>query len=143
MGQVLSEGEVDALLKGVGEGEVQTETDQVDEVTGVTAYDLTSQEKIIAGRLPTLDIVNQMFSRLFRQTFSGMLRKAVEVNAVSTDTVKFSHSGYRQSNVFPVISSNVFGHVTKSSGSQRCIHGHGQVWRIPALVTYSRQSPYF
>ena len=75
MGEVLSEGEVDALLKGVGEGEVQTETDQVDNVTGVTAYDLTSQEKIIAGRLPTLDIINQMFSRLFRQTFSGMLRK--------------------------------------------------------------------
>ena len=89
MGQVLSEGEVDALLKGVGEGEVPTESDQPDEVTGVTEYDLTSQEKIIAGRLPTLDIINQMFSRLFRQTFSGMLRKAVEVNAVSTDTVKF------------------------------------------------------
>jgi flagellar motor switch protein FliM len=89
MGQVLSEGEVDALLKGVGEGEVPVETDQVDDVSGVTAYDLTSQEKIIAGRLPTLDIINQMFSRLFRQSFSGMLRKAVEVNAVSTDTVKF------------------------------------------------------
>ena len=89
MGQVLSEGEVDALLKGVGEGEIPTETDQLDDVSGVTAYDLTSQEKIIAGRLPTLDIINQMFSRLFRQSFSGMLRKAVEVNAVSTDTVKF------------------------------------------------------
>ncbi len=89
MGQVLSEGEVDALLKGVGEGEISTETDQVDELTGVSEYDLTSQEKIIAGRLPTLDIINQMFSRLFRQSFGGMLRKAVEVNAVSTDTVKF------------------------------------------------------
>ena len=89
MGQVLSEGEVDALLKGVGEGEVPTEMDQADEVAGVTTYDLTSQEKIIAGRLPTLDIINQMFSRLFRQSFSGMIRKAVEVNAVSTDTVKF------------------------------------------------------
>ena len=89
MGQVLSEGEVDALLKGVGEGEIPTETDQLDDVSGVTTYDLTSQEKIIAGRLPTLDIINQMFSRLFRQSFSGMLRKAVEVNAVSTDTVKF------------------------------------------------------
>ena len=89
MGQVLSEGEVDALLKGVGEGDIPTETDQIDDVSGVAAYDLTSQEKIIAGRLPTLDIINQMFSRLFRQTFSGMLRKAVEVNAVSTDTVKF------------------------------------------------------
>ena len=63
MGQVLSEGEVDALLKGVGEGEVQTETYQVDAVTGVTPYDLTSQEKIIAGRLPTQYSVNQMFSR--------------------------------------------------------------------------------
>ena len=89
MGQVLSEGEVDALLKGVGEGEVTTGADQVDELTGVSEYDLTSQEKIIAGRLPTLDIINQMFSRLFRQSFGGMLRKAVEVNAVSTDTVKF------------------------------------------------------
>ena len=89
MGQVLSEGEVDALLKGVSEGEVQTESDQPEEETGITPYDLTSQEKIIAGRLPTLDIINQMFSRLFRQTFSGMLRKAAEVNAVSTDTVKF------------------------------------------------------
>ena len=89
MGQVLSEGEVDALLKGVGEGEIPTEMDQADEVAGVTTYDLTSQEKIIAGRLPTLDIINQMFSRLFRQSFSGMIRKAVEVNAVSTDTVKF------------------------------------------------------
>ena len=89
MGQVLSEGEVDALLKGVGEGDVETETDQIDELTGVSEYDLTSQEKIIAGRLPTLDIINQMFSRLFRQSFGGMLRKAVEVNAVSTDTVKF------------------------------------------------------
>ena len=71
MGQVLSEGEVDALLKGVSEGEVKTETDQTEECDGVTPYDLTSQEKIIAGRLPTLDIINQMFSRLFRQTFSG------------------------------------------------------------------------
>ena len=43
MGQVLSEGEVDALLKGVSEGEVQTGTDQPDEMTGVTPYDLTSQ----------------------------------------------------------------------------------------------------
>jgi flagellar motor switch protein FliM len=65
MGQVLSEGEVDALLKGVGDGEVNVETDQVDELTGVSEYDLTSQEKIIAGRLPTLDIINQMFSRYF------------------------------------------------------------------------------
>lgn len=89
MSQVLSQGEVDALLRGVSEGEVDTETDQPEEVSGVTPYDLTSQEKIIRGRLPTLDIINQMFSRLFRNTFSGLLRKPADVSTVSTDTVKF------------------------------------------------------
>ncbi len=89
MGEVLSQGEVDALLRGVSEGEVETESDQPEEVSGVTPYDLTSQEKNIRGRLPTLDIINQMFSSLFRNTFSSMLRKAADVSTVSTDTIKF------------------------------------------------------
>ncbi len=89
MGEILSQGEVDALLRGVSEGEVETESDQPEEVSGVTPYDLTSQEKIIRGRLPTLDIINQMFSSLFRNTFSSMLRKAADVSTVSTDTIKF------------------------------------------------------
>ncbi len=89
MGEILSQGEVDALLRGVSEGEVETESDRPEEVSGVTPYDLTSQEKIIRGRLPTLDIINQMFSSLFRNTFSSMLRKAADVSTVSTDTIKF------------------------------------------------------
>jgi len=90
MSEVLSQGEVDALLRGVGDGEIETETDQAPEdESGVVPYDLTSQEKIIRGRLPTLDIINQMFSRLFRNTFSAMMRKSVDVSTVSTDTIKF------------------------------------------------------
>ena len=90
MSEVLSQGEVDALLRGVGDGEVETETDEAPEnETGVVPYDLTSQEKIIRGRLPTLDIINQMFSRLFRNTFSTLMRKSVDVSTVSTDTIKF------------------------------------------------------
>ena len=90
MSEVLSQGEVDALLRGVGDGEVETETDKgPEEVTGVVPYDLTSQEKSIRGRLPTLDIINQMFSRLFRNTFSALMRRSAEVSTVSTDTIKF------------------------------------------------------
>jgi len=89
MSQVLSQGEVDALLRGVGDGDVETETDTPEEVSGVVPYDLTSQEKIIRGRLPTLDIINQMFSRLFRNSFSGLMRKSVDVSTVSTDSLKF------------------------------------------------------
>ena len=59
MEHVLSKGEVDALLRGVSEGQVETETDAPEEVRGVVPYDLTSQEKIVRGRLPTLDIINQ------------------------------------------------------------------------------------
>ena len=89
-GEVLSQGEVDALLRGVGDGEVATETDEgPDTETGVVPYDLTSQEKIIRGRLPTLDIINQMFSRLFKNSFSTLMRKSINVNTVSTDTIKF------------------------------------------------------
>ena len=90
MSEVLSQGEVDALLRGVNEGDVETETDQPEEVPGVVPYDLTSQEKVIRGRLPTLDIINQMFSRLFRNTFSSLMRKPVDVSTVSTDTIKFA-----------------------------------------------------
>ncbi len=90
MSEVLSQGEVDALLRGVGDGEVETQTDEAtEEVSGIVPYDLTSQEKIIRGRLPTLDIINQMFSRLFRNTFSTLMRKSVDVSTVSTDTIKF------------------------------------------------------
>ncbi len=90
MSEVLSQGEVDALLRGVGDGEIETEKDEApEEVSGVVTYDLTSQEKIIRGRLPTLDIINQMFSRLFKNTFSTLMRKSVNVSTVSTDTIKF------------------------------------------------------
>ena len=90
MSEVLSQGEVDALLRGVGDGEIETEKDEApEEVSGVVTYDLTSQEKIIRGRLPSLDIINQMFSRLFKNTFSTLMRKSVNVSTISTDTIKF------------------------------------------------------
>ncbi|MEE9498782.1 MAG: flagellar motor switch protein FliM [Nitrospinaceae bacterium] len=85
----MSKGEVDALLRGVGEGQIETETDVPEEVSGVVPYDLTSQEKIVRGRLPTLDIINQMFSRLFRNSFSSLMRKSADISTVSTDSLKF------------------------------------------------------
>ncbi len=89
MSQVLSQDEVKALLRGVSDGDIETEAEDVGEVAGVVAYDLASQERIIRGRMPTLDIINQRFSSLFRNSLSTALRKELDVGAVSTDTVKF------------------------------------------------------
>ncbi|MBI3581824.1 MAG: flagellar motor switch protein FliM, partial [Nitrospinae bacterium] len=89
MSQVLSQDEVDALLRGVSDGEIETEAEDVGGGSGVVAYDLTSQERIIRGRMPTMDIINQRFSRLFRNSLSTALRKVLDVSAVSVDTIKF------------------------------------------------------
>ncbi len=89
MSEILSQDEVDSLLRGVNEGEVETETDQLERGASVTPYDFTRQEKRICGRLPMLDTINRKFSQLFRNTFSSMLRKSANMRVVSTDIVKF------------------------------------------------------
>jgi len=89
MGQVLSQEEVDALLRGVSDGEIETESEEVVDPSGVIPYDLTSQERIIRGRMPTLEIINQRFARLFRTSISAALRRVVDVSPISIDMVKF------------------------------------------------------
>ncbi len=89
MGQILSQDEVDTLLRGVTDGEIETETDEVADPSGIVSYDLTSQERIIRGRMPTLEIIYQRFSRLFRSSLSTMVRRVVDVSLVSSDMIKF------------------------------------------------------
>ena len=65
--EILSQEEVDALLRGVGDGELETETDEIAEnISGVEHFDLTTQGKLKPCRLPTLNIINQMFCKLFQ-----------------------------------------------------------------------------
>ena len=89
MAKILTQDEVDALLKGMGGGEVETETDNSSGEEGVTPYDLTNQDRIIRGRMPTLEIINDRFARFFRQTMSTALRKVIDISAFSIDMIKF------------------------------------------------------
>lgn len=89
MANILSQEEVDALLRGISGGEIETETVDLYGPSDVMTYDLTSQDRIIRGRMPTLDMTSEKFARLFRGTLSSMLRKVTSVSAVSTDMLKF------------------------------------------------------
>jgi flagellar motor switch protein FliM len=89
MNQFLSQDEVDALLRGIGDGDVATEQDDTDLGDGVRSYDLTNQERIIRGRMPTLEIVNQKLARQLRAALSGTLRRVVDVNALNMQMIKF------------------------------------------------------
>jgi len=93
MGQILSQEEVDALLKGVVGGDVETETAMLSEKDGEDAllYDFAAQDKVIRGRMPSLDAINDRFARFFRNTVSNMLRRMVDITPVSLDTLKFGN----------------------------------------------------
>jgi len=90
--QILSQNEIDALLSAVNEGELELDDGIVEaeeELAPVVKYDLLSQDRIIRGRMPTLDIINDRFARQFRITLSNSLRKIVQVNVESTSLMKY------------------------------------------------------
>ncbi len=87
--KVLSQDEVDALMRGMDSGEVETDPPVDDDQTGARAYDLTSQERILRGRMPTFEMINDRFSRLQGVSWSNFLRKPVEFSPVATDIIKF------------------------------------------------------
>src|SRR6187402_1892693 len=98
MSQVLSQSEVDALLAAVSDGEVAAGGEGGAAAAGgapaqpdknVVVYDLTTQDRIIRGRLPQLDVIYERFMRSFRVSLSSALRKIATLNHASTDFLKF------------------------------------------------------
>ncbi|TAN44321.1 MAG: flagellar motor switch protein FliM [Nitrospirae bacterium] len=87
MEDILSQDEVDALLKGISDGDVETE--KVEEVSGVKLYDFSGQEKIVRGRMPSLDIANERLARNFRLSLSAAIRHMVDVTNVNVNITKF------------------------------------------------------
>ena len=89
MNKILAQDEVDALLRGLSGGDIESETDEAVDEDGVIAFDLANQDRIIRGRMPVLEIVNDRFSRLCTNALSNSLRKRVELNPLSIDMTKF------------------------------------------------------
>lgn len=92
---VLSQDEIDALLHGVDGGDVDTDADEGDE--SARGYDFNSQERIVRGRLPTLEMINERFARNFRISLFNLLRRNAELSVSGVQMLKFSeyvHSLY-------------------------------------------------
>jgi len=91
MASVLAQEEVDALLQGVASDDlgIEEEEDEEYDPTEIVPFDLTAQDRIIRGRMPTLEIIHDRFVRLFRLTLSNALRKVVDISVRSTELIKF------------------------------------------------------
>ncbi|MES2017402.1 MAG: flagellar motor switch protein FliM [Pseudomonadota bacterium] len=84
----LSQEEVDALLKGVN-GD-QDDAAAPEETSGVRTYNLATQERIVRGRMPTLEIINERFARLLRVGLFNFLRRSAEISVGSVRVSKYS-----------------------------------------------------
>ncbi len=84
----LSQEEVDVLLRGVS-GDAE-EAPQDAESAGIRTYNLATQERIVRGRMPTLEIINERFARLFRIGLFNFLRRTAEVSVGPVRVSKYS-----------------------------------------------------
>ncbi len=87
---LLSQDEIDALLHGVDDGAIETESDVPPEVEGALTYDFASQDRIVRGRLPTLEMINERFARSFRTSLFNMLRRSPDITVSGIQMFKFS-----------------------------------------------------
>ncbi len=87
MQDLLSQDEIDALLHGVDEGDIEPEEDI--DAAGVKAYDLTSNDRIVRGRMPTLEMINERFARYTRISMFNFLRRSADVASGGVQIMKF------------------------------------------------------
>ncbi len=86
---LLSQDEIDALLHGVDDGDVEVDDDE-DSPDGMRSYDFNSEDRIVRGRMPTLEMVNERFARYLRISLFNMLRRSADVSIRGVQMLKFN-----------------------------------------------------
>ncbi len=86
---LLSQDEIDALLHGVSSNDIDTDDEEFADGEARN-YDFTTQDRIVRGRMPTLEMVNERYARLFRISIFNMLRRSAEISVGGVQMLKFS-----------------------------------------------------
>ncbi len=87
--QILSQDEVDALLQGITGESQKLEADEAPS-GGVRNYDIASQERIVRGRMPTMEIINERFARNIRIGLFNFIRRSPEISIGGIKVQKYS-----------------------------------------------------
>ncbi|MGC4029241.1 MAG: flagellar motor switch protein FliM [Steroidobacteraceae bacterium] len=90
MSEVLEQDEIDALLHGVNSGAVDTGPKPPQDPGVARNYDFSTQTRIVRGRMPTLEMINERLARSLRLSILGMLRRSPEVSVVGISTPKYA-----------------------------------------------------
>ncbi|AKJ94989.1 MULTISPECIES: flagellar motor switch protein FliM [Thioalkalivibrio] len=110
---ILSQDEIDALLHGVDEGDVETE-DPYPSDGEAREFNFATQDRIVRGRMPTLEMINERFARQLRVRLFNVLRRSAEISVVGTRITKFSE--YMHSLFVPTSLNLVRAHPLHGTG---------------------------
>ncbi|WP_024327421.1 flagellar motor switch protein FliM [Thioalkalivibrio sp. AKL19] len=110
---ILSQDEIDALLHGVDEGDVETE-DPYPSDGQAREFNFATQDRIVRGRMPTLEMINERFARHLRVRLFNVLRRSAEISVVGTRITKFSE--YMHSLFVPTSLNLVRAHPLHGTG---------------------------
>ena len=86
--KILDQAEIDALIHGVDTGVVDTAA--VAAPDEARSYDFNNQMRIVRGRMPTLEMINERFARIFRVSLYNLLRRSPEISVQQIQVKKFS-----------------------------------------------------
>ncbi len=86
--KILDQAEIDALIHGVDSGAVNTTPEPAP--NEVRSYDFNNQMRIVRGRMPTLEMINERFARIFRASLYNLLRRSPEISVQQIQVKKFS-----------------------------------------------------
>lgn len=90
MEQILSQDEVDALLKGISGGDIEEPEESVsNEDLDLQVYDFTRQQNIVQFKMPAMEVVNDTFLRLIRTSLANALRRVIDITAVPVELERF------------------------------------------------------
>ncbi len=91
MNQVLTQDEINSLLRGLSDGEIEQDSVQTNDPNAVNAkkFDLANQERIIRGRMPTMELIHDRFARQFRTSLAKFLGRTCFANVGGIEMIKF------------------------------------------------------
>ena len=98
MADVLSQNEIDALLKQLSSGELDANDFEDSKSAKVKEYDFSRPAKFSKEHLRTLEIIFEHFGRLLSSNLPAYLRKNVQVEVMNSEAVTYSEFSNALSN---------------------------------------------
>lgn len=89
MNQVLTQDEINSLLRGLSDGDIEDDSIAMQDAPNAKKFDLANQERIIRGRMPTMELIHDRFARQFRSNLGNFLGRTCFANVGGIEMIKF------------------------------------------------------